>query len=1081
MARDYLIDIRARDGASPVFAKLGQSAAAAASQIDKGAEESARNLTDLQTVVARMAAAFEKHSEQSGQSLMELRRDVRDVTTTVTQGADEMGRAFVNSANRIETSLDKTSRATEAAERSMGDYSRSNTDMLSGLELLGSAFSIGAQQSRAHGVAVQALQRTYGEATASYVALSNTIQSNTLFSNDEALEATNIMGTLRRSYELTDEQIQRLIVTSADLAAVNGTTLADAAQRVAAAIRGEAESAEALGLTMNQAAIDQQGLTLSMTNAEAGAFRYNALLEQSAFATGAAGDAANTTAGKVTRLSNEFQDGAMSVVNFTGPVGEVVVGLSSFGLQAGLAASGVAQLTKGVKGLTGAGGVATLAASLAGPAGIAIAAGVAGYALWQLFSDVEDAGVVAFERATVATDNLSDSIDEMIARISDARIQLNLLGDSETFSGLTAQIERQLELFKEWGDPSFWQNGVPLNWQDTGNPADLAAAKAEWEELIALNARLGDSTQTMAEQVASSYNTIIQNSGPGSEAALQTAMNWVDAFQTGEITLVELNDRLNGVIADLPNYTRAALEAADATQQIAHAAIINATSIHDQTQAQIAANAEFRQWLELQGLAQQYDQEQAGSPAIGSEAQVGWLSKYAVAIGDVTRALMALTGPARDVAAEVVAMVAGTDDVTKSFYMLTPAVEQSTRAIEDYDEAFGFVSASLKEEIPQLVADFEAAMRAASGLGDALYDIRARNGTMSVDVAVNTSGAQNALASGFNAVVGGAQGMAQLAEQTAEWAGSLAHGITGQTDLDQLLLKGAISGKTYREALEANHRIQIANNEVQEDALRIQAKQLPVVAQLAEEHARYVDELADKSAAEQTVSLGYMDQAKAAQAMSVANLAAQAAMSGTTDSASIMIMEMAKADPILKAMLIDMGLLSETDGVLKVNFGDVESADAAINNLTGVLTTLTEVIAKAFNIDINLIDGASGPLANILATLNELDGKTSTVYINTIGGGLTLGASTGRTIVPRYVTGGTHGGSYAVVGEHGPELTWLPTGAQVTNAPASREPIERMGGSAGSVTNYYGPVSQTISQEASSFERTRAAIAGVRR
>src|SRR5690606_38708719 len=99
-----------------------------------------------------------------------------------------------------------------------------------------------------------------GEAASQFIALADQLQSSTVFSNDQVLEAANIMGTLKRNYELTDQQIQQLIVTSADLAAVNGTTLADAAQRVAAAIRGEAESAETLGLTMNQAAIDSDNL-----------------------------------------------------------------------------------------------------------------------------------------------------------------------------------------------------------------------------------------------------------------------------------------------------------------------------------------------------------------------------------------------------------------------------------------------------------------------------------------------------------------------------------------------------------------------------------------------------------------------------------------------------------------------------------------------------------------------------------------------------------------------------------------------------------------------------------------------------
>ena len=76
----------------------------------------------------------------------------------------------------------------------------------------------------------------------------------------------------------------------------------------------------------------------------------------------------------------------------------------------------------------------------------------------------------------------------------------------------------------------------------------------------------------------------------------------------------------------------------------------------------------------------------------------------------------------------------------------------------------------------------------------------------------------------------------------------------------------------------------------------------------------------------------------------------------------------------------------------------------------------------------------------------------------------------GRIRVPLYVAcsgkpgptilaiGGTHGGSMALVGEAGPEMVWLPTGAQVTNAVATRSKRESIEARRGGDINIYGPM-----------------------
>ena len=128
--------------------------------------------------------------------------------------------------------------------------------------------------------------------------------------------------------------------------------------------------------------------------------------------------------------------------------------------------------------------------------------------------------------------------------------------------------------------------------------------------------------------------------------------------------------------------------------------------------------------------------------------------------------------------------------------------------------------------------------------------------------------------------------------------------------------------------------------------------------------------------------------------------------------------------------------------------------------------------------------GAEATITAISSQLANLDGSTATIYINTLGGntvGFTPeGLATGGT-VSKYATGGTHGGDLAIVGEYGPEVVWLPNGAQVTNAAASRATAERVAAGAGTINQYHGTVVQTITLDNSSFARRQTSFAGYRR
>ena len=1041
----------------------------------------------------------ERRFKVIGQAAKSSAQDIEQSSQRAKQGIERIEKAADAGEQQVKElevaqqkaakAADDLARQSEKSAKSMDRYKDAISKTQQGMVLLGTAFTMYAGQARQHEVTVMALERIYGEAADSYIRYADQIQNTSIFSNDEALEAARIMGTLRENYDLTDQQIQQLIQTSADLATMHGFTLSDAAMRVQSAIRGEAESAEMLGLTMNQAAIDTEGLTLTMSNAEAAAFRFDALMTQAASSQGAAAEAAATTAGKVQRLANETQDAALKFVDFTGPIGDAAGALTSFGIEAGLAVGGLTRIAPvaakaavAIKGLS----VATL-----GPLGIVAGLGAVTIAAWKYFDSLGDNGITGrMNDAATAGDDLAASIARVAHEMSNASLGLNLFGDLDTLTGQAYNdVLRLEELTAKWKEVAE-AGSRPTSPITIPGGTSFDQASAEWDELIALQEKYGQGAAETLTEVSNAYNQIITNTLPGHEAALQTAMNWFDEFQAGNITLDELRDHLNGVISDFTNYSRVALESADATNQQAQAAQNAADATHAQTSAQIAANAEFRTWLELHNLAPQYDQEQNNRTNIGNENQVRWLALYSERMN-----WLALSTSGAQVE---------TTKASKAYADLFPTIDQTTRSSLDLDSAFGQVTGTMKGElgvsIAELNAQFEEAVRNALGVSDALYDIQSRGGVVPVNLAINTGNAQSALQSGFNAIVGGTNAMGQLAEQTWQWSNSLTEGNLGQSKLDQLLLDGAISQKTYGEALDANHRIMKANESVQEDVLRIQAKQLPVLAQLAEEHARYVDQLADEDVFTQTVALGYMDQTKAAQAMQLAQVASTAAMAGTTEAASKMILQMAEGDPILKAMLVDMGLLSETDGKLQVNFGDVESADKAMKELNSTLETLTTVIAKAFNIDVKVLDGASGPLATIWNYLQNIDGKTVTAYANVVGADFGSLAYTGTFVhperrgpaeslmqqiansgVPSYSTGG----QVTLVGEVGPELVTLPAGSTVTNAAGTRGRLNPRGrgrrGSGGDTIIIKGTNHMTVIQDDSADRDFSRKIAGKRR
>lgn len=245
--------------------------------------------------------------------------------------AKSMGAQVDASGKQASASLDKVKASGLAVGVAAGA-------MVGGISLAGAAFVSQEQQ-------IRGLNRAYGESSESIQKFAKELQQTTTYSDDAARQSAQIAATLTRSYGLTADQIELLISTTADLASVNLTaegrqfSLADAVQRTSSAIRGEAESAEALGLTLSDSAVAAAaaargltGWTTTMTEAEKAQFRFTLLLEQSAYAQGAAAEAAETNAGKARQFLNVMQDQVQGIGGASGAAGEYLSVMSEMAL-----------------------------------------------------------------------------------------------------------------------------------------------------------------------------------------------------------------------------------------------------------------------------------------------------------------------------------------------------------------------------------------------------------------------------------------------------------------------------------------------------------------------------------------------------------------------------------------------------------------------------------------------------------------------------------------------------------------------------------------------------------------------------
>jgi hypothetical protein len=341
-----------------------------------------------------------------------------------------------------------------------------------------------------------------------------------------------------------------------------------------------------------------------------------------------------------------------------------------------------------------------------------------------------------------------------------------------------------------------------------------------------------------------------------------------------------------------------------------------------------------------------------------------------------------------------------------------------------------------------------------------LLDAMAESGNAAAIAARNLSDSSATLDTMTRVIIGNTDAIGQNSASLAEWADGM-KGTGADADALNTILE--------------------ANASIQADILAIQAKQAPLLADLAQAQAEYIDGLSKLPADEQLAALAMMDSATAAQAQELAMLAASAAAGELgaegTKMAESLIVGAAQANPGLAAVLENIGLINETDGVISVNF---PNATNLADTLQSLQTAITDLVTATYMLIVaadpddaftdiasvkaaveGLPDGTVKISADTTSFWNMIGGIPQIVgdrYVNVHGVGFYAEALGGVSPWPDTAAlGRVSSGNMTLVGEHGPELVNLPGGALVTPNHATRSMTGRGGMDfSGSTFNFYG-------------------------
>lgn len=847
-------------------------------------------------------------------------------------------------AKEAERAVDRVGDSAERAKLSFSDFGMAMTAIGAGMVYAGNA---ALEQERV----IISLRRAYGDAADEMIAFADELSSVTIFNDDDILAGERFFATLRNNYNLTVQEIQGLMQITADLASSAGVSFEDASNRVTAAIRGEAEAAEYLGLTMNQQAIDRDNLTLTMSNQEAAQFRLNALYEQAAPYMGTSADLLESEVGTRARLTNAIQDNAQAVASFVGPLSMSVAGMA-------LASSGLANMLGMFKNIGPAirnSATAMSALRLAfNPVTLGLGAlTVAGIATWNMFQDgrakaqtLEDAlislGDVATNLRLGFRDVEASFLDQFITDSSEAvSLGKEWLNDMDTMIGISQQraqrggyqwaidqvyeLQEAYEFTKEEAE-QFAASQIAIGAAFANSQVDHAALNATLVELD----RQYELRNITLDEYNAALTDIAQNidrfrvdadAAAASSAHFTTELERLRGMTgSGAAGVDELTSSVNRIEAALEDgsLSAAVLEAylADLDRQVATGAI---------------------SWALYQERVADVDEALLGS-ARAVEAS-SWAWERAT---EAAEAHAAAQQEARDAIAE-------TGAAAGAFAVEMDAANEAARELFT---TLGAGAGAWATEEMEAWADFvdsaTAAMLDLTNNADYLSQV---NLTGIATDATNAAEGFKDVATAMDSVLaifGQIDAMGQRYGQAVSIVDALFGPDGDPSDavgpLRDLYDAGRIGQEQFNEAVESGIRIQERAAGVEMSLNEIRVDQLPLLEQTSAAYADYIDQIAAMpDAQEQAAMLGWLDSGMQGRVQQFAELGNQLQALGPAGAEAMqqVVDGIVATDPVLTAMLADLGLIKqELDGSYTIDMNAVGAMDS-IGMLTESIDALT--------------------------------------------------------------------------------------------------------------------------------------------
>jgi hypothetical protein len=960
---DLTVRITATENASGVLKKVGDAARQTADELKK--------IDD-----GDPWAELEAEAKQAAQAM----KQAGDASAAAANDVEKVG----DSAKRAGVDLDKMGMA---------------------LTAIGAGLAYAGSLAMEHERMIVGLQQAYGDSAAEMIAFADTLASETgnLFNDDDILAGERFFATLRNNYGMTIAEIQEVARITADLAAASGVSYEDAANRVTAALRGEAEAAEYLGLTMNQAAIDRENLTLTMSNQEAAQFRLNALQEQSAVYMGTASAVAKTSAGDWAELTNQLKDAAQGVGDFIGPYGAMIGGL-------GTGAVGLAQFAGGFTALTGGIKAATAAsrAFLVTPLGITVAAvaGTLAIASAAFLNHKQAAAEAAaeWEAAEASLVSLNDAINQMaltgdtIGSRASRQLATDIFGNQLTGAdGWIDWYASELEKIKDYrADQPSWldelvREDMIADGLDPNRVNDFGIAR---QRLIEELMPTGEDEKRLAEAF---MKLLSLRGNPNID---QDALNqeMADLF-------ANRNEAAGQGIDWLASEYEALYQAQISTLEGTEAVSLATWDYVDAINGATTATGDLSAMLPI--LTQHYARLAGEMLGDGGVAAItDDMDNLGNSVGEAAIQMALLAAEEGAIAAMFNAMGMGAagGGIGALNAGLDAAIERAAelQVLADGLSGAGMAGASAIADVA--IEKFERLREmilTVTGLDDQLSQFNATSmASGASELAQNFRDANAAASDLFRVIVGNTDAIKSQADATLNWATELIN-VRGELGLiDDLVSKGLLTGTSgvfddgsqYAAAQNAYDSIAISTAQITDNLNAIQAIQSPLIAAMQADQAAYTAELLKQPAAVQLTALAWMDAATASRAFEIQALAASAA-TGDLGANGVVAMEsyidsIVRAEPATAALLEQLGLITnvvrDASGMVlsyDIDIAGAEGAQSEISLLTESIDRLTAAILGIPVAELTVEDNATPAIEDANTAFESYEGKVATGYV----------------------------------------------------------------------------------------------------